>query len=128
MKKGFAILLFLIYSLAAFGIGLKEHYCCGKLKSVTIGFVASEKNKCRKDKGTFGCCKSVVKDIKVKDEQVAGAEVQTPTKACIELHNLLSLWQPFHFSSLQFIAAKNYHSPPSLHNTPINIYNCVYRI
>src|SRR5689334_2795671 len=107
MKKGFAILLFLIYSLAAFGIVLKEHYCCGKLKSVTIGFVATEKHKCSKDKVTFECCNIVVQNIRVEDERVVAEKVQNPTRAWIEFHNLFSLLKPFHFNSLQVIAAKN---------------------
>jgi len=127
MKKFFAALLFLVHGLSSSGMTLHLHYCCGKLKSVTIGFVAIEKHKCSKDNGTFGCCKFVIQNIKAKDEQVVAAEVQTPTKACIELHNL-SLWQPFRCNSLQVIAAESYRSPPSVRSVPINIYNCVYRI
>lgn len=128
MKKGYAILLLLFYSLATFGIGLKEHYCCGKLKSVTIGFVAIEKHKCSKDNQAPGCCKSIIQNIKVKDDQVTSTEIQVPAKASIELHNVLSLWQSLFFISPQFKAAESYHSPPSSSNVPINIYNCVYRI
>ena len=128
MKNGYAILLLLIYSVASLGTGLKKHYCCGKLKSVTIAFLAIEKHKCSESNETAGCCKSVVEYIKVKNDQLATTELQTPAKVYAETRNLLLPWDPFLYNLLQVTVAKSYRSPPSPYNVPIHIYNCVYRI
>ena len=48
MKKAAVILLISIYTLSTFGFCLKEFYCCGKLKSITVILHMKIKNAIRK--------------------------------------------------------------------------------
>jgi len=128
MKKLFTILLFLVYSIATFGIGLKGHYCCGKLKSVTVAIIFTEKHKCGKSDENNGCCQSKVQPTKINDDQITVAEVQAPAKPFTELHTIQTIWQPSLYNILQVTVANSCHAPPPHISIPIYIYNCVYRI
>ncbi len=74
MKRILAILLLMSYSLASFGVSLNYMYCCGKLKTVSIGVVPAEnvlaaENKGCKGKATKGCCDKKTVTIKLKADQ-----------------------------------------------------------
>ena len=71
MKRISLIFLLLIYTLSSFGIGVRQFYCCGKLKSTKVTFIQTENKKCSKDDGTTDCCKTKFKSIKVKDSHFA---------------------------------------------------------
>ena len=128
MKKVFTILLFLVYSLATFGIGLKGHYCCGKLKSFTVAIISTENHKCNKSDETNGCCKSKVQHTQINDDQVTAAEIQVPAKPYLELHSILTICQLSFYNALQVTVVNGSHAPPPHLIIPIYIYNCVYRI
>ena len=128
MKKVFTILLFLVYSLATFGIGLKGHYCCGKLKSFTVAIISTENHKCNKSDETNGCCKSKVQHTQINDDQVTAAEVQPPAKPYLELHSIPAICQLCLYNTLPVTVANNCNAPPLHLSIPIYIYNCVYRI
>jgi hypothetical protein len=128
MKKVFTILLFLVYSIATFGIGLKGHYCCGKLKSVTVAIIFTENHKCSKSDENNGCCQSKVQLTKINDDQITVAEVQVPAKPSLELHTIPTICQLSFYNTSGVTIAYSYHAPPHHINIPIYIYNCVYRI
>jgi len=71
MKKTAAILLLCIYSFATMGFSLKEFYCCGKLKSVSLTLAVNESNNFGKFNSKSDCCKNKFHFQKVKDGHLA---------------------------------------------------------
>lgn len=128
MKKLFAIFLTLVYSLATLGVGLKEFYCCGKLKSINVSIVQSEKEKCGKGGDTDGCCKTKVHFFKVKDKHVLAGYIFNIPKQLSELDLPNSLYKDIAVNRLQLNIANRSHAPPSQDNVPTFIFNCVFRI
>jgi hypothetical protein len=128
MKKGLTILFLLLYSFSVFGIGLKEIYCCGKLKTVTVAVTVTENHKCNKHHKHKACCQSKYHYLKVKGNYLAAIATPIAAKPSIEVHSFdLPLWQPF-FCCVQPKPLVGSHAPPLHNGMPIHIYNCVYRI
>ena len=127
IRKFALILLLTIYALSSFGIGIKQFYCCGKLKSTDISFVEQDKKKCGNGNESDGCCKTKYQVFKVKDSHVAAEGLSIPTKFFAELHLLTS---PIEIAALTIESkriADPIHGPPPP-NIPLYIFNCVYRI
>ncbi|SFW78000.1 HYC_CC_PP family protein [Chitinophaga sancti] len=128
MKRVTAICLLLLYSLTLVGLGVKQFYCCGKLKEVSLGLASAAEHHCDMDKQHKGCCETAFKTLKVEDSHFSATDVNIPATFFFTLANLqLNNWhiepvldQPFHF---------NYGNGPPLYNsTPIYILNCIYRV
>lgn len=110
-----------VYLVTSTGVMVNYHFCCGKLKSVTL----SVPNSCCKDgESTKGCCKNVAKYFKVKDKQLASEKkaefgpvfVFVPEKA-INFSPIYSVLNP---EESVFVI----YDPPPLHcKTPIFIKN-----
>ena len=129
MKKIASILLILVYSLATFGVGLKEFYCCGKLKSVGVAFADFGKDKsCKGDNGDEGCCKTRYHYHKVKDNHLATDCTATQAKLTIDLHLHAISVQPIVLGLGQIAVINGIHAPPFDRQVPIYISNCVFRI
>jgi hypothetical protein len=129
MKKVLTILFLLLYSFSVFGIGLKEIYCCGKLKTVTVGVTVTENDKCNKHHEHKACCQLKYHYLKVKDNHLATIATPIAVKSSIEVHSFdLLLWQPFFYSVQLKPLVNGSHAPPLHNGIPIHIYNCVYRI
>ena len=80
MKKIALLLLINIYALSAFGIGIKQFYCCGKLQSTSISFVQNPTEKCDNGGEKSGCCKTKFQSLKVKDSHIAADAINNPVK------------------------------------------------
>jgi hypothetical protein len=124
MKKIFLILLICAYALSTMGVGLKEFYCCGKLKSKFITLTGNNKADCT----TEGCCKTKHQFLKLKDNHLASADIYLPTKHFVTLplytpaYNILSFAQ-------QAVHINGSHAPPLYDdNLPLYLSNCVFRI
>ena len=128
VKKLVLIVLISIYTTATFGIGVKSFYCCNKLKSTTITFTVTAKEKCNTKGMKGGCCKTKFQFFKVKDNHVAADNVISPAKSFTDLHFTIPSFQMLTAVPQQIIVA-HYSNAPPLHNgLPIYIFNCVYRI
>jgi hypothetical protein len=128
MKKAFLIFLVLIYSMSAFGVSLKEFYCCGKLESISVTFAGAKKDKCSKDDNTDLCCKTKFHVLKVKDTHVAPADLSLPFKYCTEQLPLATSYDELHFNFSEVKITNGSHAPPVKKAVPIYIYNCVFRV
>ncbi len=127
MKKAALILLISIYAISTLGVGLKEFYCCGKLKSTSISIVQGAKQKCGIGDERSGCSKNKYQYFKVKDKHVTADEISSPVKHIIDLHSFTSAFH--HISATQKITVANRSNAPPLHpGVPDYIYNCVFRI
>ncbi len=85
MKTVALIILISIYSTAVVGFSLREFYCCGKLKSVSVTFSQDAKQKCSKGNGS-GCCGNKYQFFKVKDNHFASDDVNIPVKHFTDLN------------------------------------------
>jgi hypothetical protein len=127
MKKVALILLICIYSMSTFGIGIRQFYCCGRLKSTNITFLQQElKEKCGKGGTTDGCCQAKYKSLKVKDSHIAADGVITPSKYFTDLYSYTPSFEVLTLANQPKVVANAIHAPPS---TPgIYIFHCTYRI
>jgi len=129
MKKVLTIFLLVIYSLSVYGIVLKEIYCCGKLKAVTVSFTVNENHKCCKYHQHNGCRKTKYHYFKAQDNHFGATVTPTSIKSFTEIHFVASsLWQLSLYSFHQNTIVNSSHAPPLRNGVSIHIYNCVYRI
>ncbi len=128
MKRTAIILLLTIYSLSTFGVGLKEFYCCVKLKSVSLTIASEGKDKCSKGDNKQGCCKTKYQYLNVKDNHLASAHVATPLNYFSDLHTITPSYQSISFATQEIDVINGSHAPPLYTGVPIYISNCVFRI
>ncbi len=128
MKKFALILIICIYSLSTVGFNLKEFYCCGKLKSVTVALAQDTKQKCSKGDNKDDCCKTKYQYFKVKDNHLASAHVATPLNSFSDLHTITPSYQSISFATQEIDVINGSHAPPLYTGVPIYLSNCVFRI
>ena len=127
MKKIAAILLVLIYSMSTFGVSLKEFYCCGKLKSVSITFADTRKGKCNEAAKEEGCCKTKYQYFKVKDNHLTTTHATAPLKYYTDLYFSAASFQSISFTHVTGETNLS-HAPPLHQAVPVYIAKCVFRI
>lgn len=129
MKKFAAILLFTIYALTTLGIGIRQFYCCGKLKSTSITLVQEAKEKCSNKGGMKDCCKTQFKSIKAKDSHVGTDGLLLLAKPLSDCPVHTSLFDVHTPASNEIVVTHSSHAPPpKLHGVPVYIFYCTYLI
>ena len=128
MKKVAVILLLSIYSLATFGIGVKQFYCCGKLKSTSIALVQDANEKCNMGNAESGCCKTKFHTLKVKDSHIVNYAITNPIKHFSEIITFNSSFESIGLAQQQVVVNNPSHAPPLHQGIPLYILNCIYRI
>lgn len=129
MKKIALILLTVIYAVSTFAIGVKQFYCCGKLKSTDIAFVQQEsKDRDSKVDVTTGCCKTEFKSLKVKDSHVTADTINIPVKHFTDLQLFSPSFEVRMQASEPVFITNTSHAPPLHQGVPVYILYCVYRI
>lgn len=128
MKKIALILLISIYSLSTFGIGIRQFYCCGQLKSTSISFVQEAKVKCGMGDEKGGCCQTKFKSLKVKDTHIVADAIANPVKHFSEVIIFNPSFESIALVQQQIVVNNPGHAPPLHHGTPLYILNCIFRI
>ena len=128
MKKIALILLICLYTLSSFGIGIRQFYCCGKLKSTTISFEQEVKGKCGKGDENGGCCQTKFKSLKVKDSHIAADAINTPVKHFTDQHLFVPSLEVMVLANEPMDIANTSHAPPVHHGISVYILNCNFRI
>jgi hypothetical protein len=129
MQKIAVILLICVYALSSFGVGIKQFYCCGKLKSTSISLVENSKEKCAKGDKKSGCCKTEFKSLKVKDTHIAADAINNPAKHFTDFHVFIPSFEVAALANEPMgIANASHAPPPSHHGVAVYILNCTYRI
>jgi hypothetical protein len=128
MKKVALILLISIYAISTLGVGLKEFYCSGKLKSISISIVPDAKQKCGNGDDKSGCCKNKYQYIKVKDSHVKADYIGSAVKVFTVPHTFTSPFKIFLLATPQLNLANRSNAPPLHPGVPDYIFNCVFRI
>lgn len=128
MKRVTAICLLLLYSLTLVGLGVKQFYCCGKLKEVSVGLASATKHECDMEKVHKGCCETAFKTLKVEDSHFSAAHVNVPATFFFTLLNVqLHSWSAEPVTELPY--QFNYGNGPPLYSIiPGYILNCIYRV
>jgi len=106
------------------GVGFKEFYSCGKLKSVLISIEGNSKQQCTKE----GCCKTKYQFFKLDDNHLASADIHLPGKYFTDLHFYTPAYNIISFA--QQTAHTNHSHAPPLYDDDLPLYlsNCVFRI
>ena len=127
MKRLTAIFILGFYSISVLGIGIRQFYCCGNLKTVSISFNLEANEKCNKGDKKGGCCKTEIQVLKVKDSHFGSKDVSISTKLLEVASDENFSHQLLVFHSTPRNISNSVHSPPII-DSPIYILNCVYRI
>jgi len=127
MKKVALILLICIYSLGTMGFSLKQFYCCGKLKSITLSLAIDTKQKCSKGDAK-GCCDNKYLFFKVKDTHISADKISNPANHFTDLHIYTPTFCLTAFAVQRTSIANSTHAPPLIKVVPVYISNCVFRI
>lgn len=128
MKKIALILLICVYGLSSFGVGIRQVYCCGKLKSTTVSILQDAKAKCGKGDENSGCCKTKFKSLKVKDTHIAADDISNPVKHFTDLHLSIPSFEVTALANEPMNIANTSHAPPTHHDIPVYILYCNFRI
>lgn len=127
MKQLTVIVILALYSASTLGIGVKQFYCCGKLKSVKFTFADDAKEKSEKGNNEGGCCKTEHQYLKVKDSHLAPGDFVTPEKFLVDINFLPFFNESITINAAHRVTSHSIHASP-LVSRPIYIFNCVYRI
>lgn len=128
MKKIAIIFLLNVYTLSVLGIGIRQFYCCGKLKSTTITFIQEVKEKCGMSDAMKNCCKTKFKNFKVKDNHIFSDGFISLVKHFTLLHIIPSSHNESISANQFYTITGTSHAPPLKQGIPIYILHCVYRI
>jgi hypothetical protein len=106
------------------GVGFKEFYCCGKLKSVLVALTDNNKQQCTKE----GCCKTKYQFLKLNDNHLASTDIYLPAKYFTALHLYIPDYNVITFAQ-QTVRNNRSHAPPLYDDgLPLYLSNCVFRI
>ncbi len=129
MKKFTIISLICVYALATMGFTLKEFYCCGKFRSVSLSLAASENNKCEKGSSDNDrCCKNKFQYFKVKDNHVSAAQVILPAQFSAVLDIYYPAFQDIASCTQDAKFTYQSHAPPLYNGVRVYLSNCVFRV
>lgn len=128
MKKIALVLLICVYALSSFGVGIKQFYCCGKLKSTSVSLVEDSKEKCAKGDKKSGCCKAKFNSLKIKDTHIAADDISNPVKHFTDLHLFTPSFEVMALANEPMDITNPSHAPPAYHGIPVYILNCNFRI
>ena len=128
MKRVALILLISIYAFSCFGIGIRQFYCCGKLKSTSISFGHLAREKCGNGDEKSGCCQTKFQSLKIKDSHIAAGATHCPGKYFSETIFFGNSFQGTPADHQQIAVNNPGHAPPSGHGNPLYILFSNYRI
>ena len=130
MKRLFAFILLLIYSVTSIGATVQLHYCMGKLSGWSLSWTQSKEcSKCGMEKAHSdkGCCHDENKLLKIQDDQKANylsLEISKLSVAApITVDHSVTYLVPEKNELLPKIKA-----PPLIGDFDLCIRNCVFRI
>jgi hypothetical protein len=125
MKKVAVILLICVYSLATMGFSLKQFYCCGSLKIVSLSLTGGAKS----NPGKNGCCKTTYRFFKINQNHIAADQINSPANHCFLIDFFfISSPEEIFLPGQEFYITNKSHAPPLYNGVPCYLSNCVFRI
>ncbi len=128
LKKLALISLILVYSLATVGVGLRQFYCCGELRSTTLALIQQAKLHCSEGAEKEGCCANKYQFLKVKDKHILSDEISTPVKQATQPDTYFISSLDLSFAGPSTVITSRSNAPPLLTGVLLYIYNCVFKI
>lgn len=111
------------------GFSLKEFYCCGKLKTVSLAIETSATEKCSKSDSTSDdCCQNKYQFFKVKDNHVSAAKTILQGSFVSILNTQFPALQDVSFSCIKENISYQSNAPPLHNGVPVYLSNCVFII
>jgi hypothetical protein len=127
LKRSVAVFLVMLYISTVSGFALNLHYCFNRLSSVNID---APSKACTQGLAVskMKCCKDKHIEIKVKDAHETGIQ-STLSKIFNQDIPTILFGDIFFDMPARDIAAASYRGPPNvLHESPLFIKNCNFRI
>jgi hypothetical protein len=133
MKRFFAFILVLIYSVTTVGATVQLHYCMGKLSGWSLAWTEAKSKECSKcgmektESSDKGCCHDESRLLKVRDDQKANY-------LSLEIYNIAVAAPVFTNHTIAYSLPEidgllpQSNAPPRSSGTEICIFNCVFRI
>lgn len=109
------------------GFSLKEFYCCGKLKSVSLSLGTNEHNHFDKSSNKNDCCKNKFQFHKVKDGHFGSVILVNSFSDFFYLSHPCYSYDAHPYLCFQS-KTENIHAPPVHPGIDVYIINCVFRI
>ena len=110
------------------GFTLKQFFCCGQLKSISLTNGQNTENNCRNVNQKSGCCNNKFQFFKVNDNHFTSDDIKAPVKQVIDLHLFTPSFQEIPFCNSKIIICNRSNAPPLYPGVPTYINNCVFRI
>ena len=129
MKKITVILLLFCYLIPAIGLSVKQHYCGGKLASVSILFTDSPSCPCGKKPMKKDCCKDKTKVFKLKDTQNFSKSIVSNFSQTFKF--LVQSYPVYNYHFVEVAFQKHLpfaHPPPLQKSEPLYLLNRVFLI
>ena len=129
LKKIAAILLLCCYLIPAMGLSVKQHYCGGKLASVSIVFFDKPSCPCGKKPMKKDCCKDKTVVLKLKDNQNLAKSIVPNFSQSFKL--LIGIFPEYEYH-FEGVAVKRHlhfaHPPPLQKSEALYLRNQVFLI
>lgn len=121
-------MLLLSYTISTLGVGIREFYCCGMLKSVDIAYATERKESCLKEDKTGGCCETSLHFLKVNDSHFGSDGIANPTVPFADHLSAVPSFDAVLIAPFFLMHGSRSHAPPIHRKAPIYILHCVYRV
>ncbi|MEO0038276.1 MAG: hypothetical protein RIQ59_1487 [Bacteroidota bacterium] len=120
--KTFVLVCFtLVYSVTICGFSITSHYCCGKLKSISL---FTPKSCCKSEKQSNGCCHNKTTFFKLKETQIQSPEAHDFQQVIAIIEPINSfLFQTNTSFTFKKVLSKIYDPPPLHIKTSVFIKN-----
>ncbi len=128
MKKVAAIFIICIYAISSLGFSVKEFYCCGKLKSVSLSLHGDGGKAFSKNESNNKCCQTKFQTVKVKNSHLASTVLINCANNCQPLLSFTPVHAVKFVVVVPGIDGNRSHAPPLHPGVAAYISNCVYRI
>lgn len=112
----------------AIGVSLKQHYCDGKLASVSIFFADNPTCGCGKKVMKKDCCKDKSTILKITDTQNYSNKVETSISKIVKATAQVFTEYNQHFTEITFERQVRITNPPWQKSNPIYLLHQVFLI
>jgi hypothetical protein len=132
MKRFFAFILLLIYSVTSIGATVQLHYCMGRLSGWSLAFAESHSKECskcgmEKTHSDKGCCHDENKLLKIQDDQKANYVSLEILKLSVATPVIIDRSVTYLLPEKSELLPKT-NAPPLINDGDLCIRNCVFRI
>lgn len=127
MKRFFALIILMMYSIANVGIGVHTHWCGGKISSVKISFSTDHTCSCG-PKMEMGCCKNKFVYSKQSVDHLKCANTLINNNKIDIKPVIITQYADFQIQPFVLKEFSQYHAPPFKTKLKLFLVNSIFRI